>query len=108
MPASLSIEDLLAAAQERQLWPECESRADSSPPDPAGGRLRPAGSPLQRGGRALCEEVELTLGARTVVVGQQLEKLRQLLGAPEPTGDAKAAWAALDELEDQLEALLRD
>lgn len=108
MPASLSIEDLLAAAQERQLWPECESSADSSPPVPGATSCCPVASPLQGAVRSLCEQVELTLGARTVVVGQQLEKLRQLLGAPEPTGDAKAAWAALDELEDQLEALLRD
>lgn len=103
MSPNTSIAELLAAAQQRQSWPEAKLAVDTRPMDATA-----AASPLQAALRVLGERIELALGARSVVVDQQLTQLRQLLEAPQPPEEASPVWAALDELEDQLETLLRD
>jgi hypothetical protein len=105
MPPILSIAELLAAAQERELWPEVEPAIDAPRPDAAAHDLADAAPSLQAAVRALCEQTEQTLGGRRGVVSLQLAQLRALV---QEAAAPATIWAALDELEDQLETLLRD
>jgi hypothetical protein len=54
----------------------------------------------------LREQIAQALGSRQAAVQPLLEELEALFAAG-PALDLDAAWAALDELEDQLEALSR-
>ena len=54
----------------------------------------------------LREQIVKALGSRQAAVQPMLEELEALFAAG-PALDLDAAWAALDELEDQLEALSR-
>ena len=109
MPAApISIDELLAAARQRNLWPEAGSAVEQTAGDQAAEGRAPAESMLDQAAEALRQQTVRVLGARSSAAEPQLAKLFLQLDASEKRGDAKAIWAALDELEDQLEALLRD
>lgn len=75
------------------------------PTDPSSLDELPA-SPLQLAVRTLRQQAEQALRGRITAARPQLDQLQPLLDSQGP--DVKAVWSVLDELEDQLEALLRD
>lgn len=94
-----SMDEILAAARQRRQTPlQKES--------PAG----PAPSPRADISVALADlirEVEDALGARVTAVKVQLRRLRDFSRDPASVPDPCSIWTTLEELEDQLEALLR-
>jgi hypothetical protein len=104
--STTSIELLLALARQRRLWPEvepvpaeqslAESPKDEIPPETE--------TELALALEALRQQAAYTLGPRLPAAAPLFAKLAAIL-AHGSTADLDAAWAALDALEDQLEAL---
>lgn len=105
-PPARSIEELLALARQRRLWPEVESQI--APKEPVGSedapRPAPAPTELALALDALRQQAALILGPSVAAAQPLLDNLGELLAA-DGGADVGAVWAALDELEDQLEAL---
>lgn len=97
MPAAqATIEEILAAALQRRA-------ASASAVALAGGEPY---SELYAAAGSLRQELEQALGPRLGAVRLQLDKLSGLF-AGQGIGTPQEVWTTLDELEDQLEALLR-
>jgi hypothetical protein len=92
------MEAILAAARQRRQVPRQEG---SDGPEP-GARADSSAALTD-----LLREVESALGPRTSAVKVQIEKLRAWSREQTRPRDWHALWTTLDELEDQLEALLR-
>ncbi len=109
-----SLQQLLAVARQRRLWPEvdCQEKSTLLPTTPSPVMAAPqsieaeAEAELQLRTVELREQIAQALGSRQAAVQPLLEELEALFAAG-PALDLDAAWAALDELEDQLEALSR-
>jgi len=107
-----SLQQLLALARQRRLWPEvdCQDKSTLLPTTPSPVMAAPqsieAEVELQLRTVELGEQIAQALGSRQAAVQPMLEELEVLFAAG-PALDLDAAWAALDELEDQLEALSR-
>jgi hypothetical protein len=111
-----SLQQLLALARQRRLWPEvdCQDKSTLLPTTPSPVMAAPqsieaeaeAEAELQLRTVELREQIAQALGSRQAAVQPLLEELEALFAAG-PALDLDAAWAALDELEDQLEALSR-
>lgn len=108
-----SIEELLALARQRRLWPEVEPApqeqdraADPALPAPAPvpALAAPVPSELQQALAALAQQMAQALGPDLPAAQPLLDQVTELLAAG-LGADLDAAWAALDDLEDQLEAL---
>lgn len=113
-----SLQQLLALARQRRLWPEvdCQDKSTLLPTTPSPVMAAPQSIEAEAEAEAevelqlrtveLREQIAQALGSRQAAVQPLLEELEALLAAG-PALDLDAAWAALDELEDQLEALSR-
>lgn len=104
-----SIEMLLALARQRRLWPEVDAPpAALSEPSFFAERPRQtsAETELALATEALLRQTAAALGPRLAAAQPLLEQLAALLQTGSGV-DLDAAWAALDDLEDQLEALCR-
>ena len=111
-----SLQQLLSLARQRRLWPEvdCQDKSTLLPTTPSPVMAAPqsieaeaeAEAELQLRTVELGEQIAQALGSRQAAVQPLLEELEALFAAG-PALDLDAAWAALDELEDQLEALSR-
>ena len=107
-----SLQQLLALARQRRLWPEvdCQDKSTLLPTTPSPVMAAPQSSEaeaeLQLRTVELREQIAQALGSKQAAVQPMLEELEALFAAG-PAVDLDAAWAALDELEDQLEALSR-
>jgi hypothetical protein len=111
MPAaSSSIEQLLALARQRRLWPEVEAKTSIATPEQSPqltlSRLSGAKTELTLLIEELASEAARALGPKLGAAQPLLDQLSELL-TTEDNIDLDAAWAAMDELEDQLEALSR-
>lgn len=107
-----SLQQLLALARQRRLWPEvdCQDKSTLLPttlsPVMAAPQSSEAEAELQLRTVELREQIAQALGSKQAAVQPMLDELEALFAAG-PALDLDAAWAALDELEDQLEALSR-
>ena len=111
-----SLQQLLALARQRRLWPEvdCQDKSTLLPTTPSPVMAAPqsieaeaeAEVELQLRTVELREQIAQALGSKQAAVQPMLDELEALFAAG-PALDLDAAWAALDELEDQLEALSR-
>ena len=107
-----SIQQLLALARQRRLWPEVDREANAAlvqtTQRPVNTVPQPseAEAELQQRIMELREQIAQALGTKQAAVQPILDELGELFSVG-PALDLNAAWAALDELEDQLEALSR-
>ncbi|MBL9045593.1 MAG: hypothetical protein JNM83_28550 [Myxococcales bacterium] len=107
-----SLQQLLALARQRRLWPEvdCQDKSTLLPTTLSPVMEAPQSSEaeveLQLRTVELREQIAQALGSKQAAVQPMLDELEALFAAG-PALDLDAAWAALDELEDQLEALSR-
>jgi len=106
--ATPSIGTLLALARQRRLWPEVDPQA--APAEQSLSAEPPAGTPaeteLRLATEALLQEAARALGPRLGAAAPLFELLAALLHSG-GRANLEAAWAVLDDLEDQLEALCR-
>lgn len=107
-----SIQQLLALARQRGLWPEVARQTEPPLLPTMQGQVNTAPQPsaaeaeLSLRTVELREQISQALGSKQAAVQPMLDELGELFAAGAAV-DLDAAWAALDELEDQLEALSR-
>lgn len=106
-----SIQQILALARLRQLWPEVEPQTEAAPVQSMQSPLSPqqpghADAELKLRILELREQIAQALGPKQRAVQPMLDELSKCCASGAAL-DLDAAWTAIDELEDQLEALSR-
>ena len=104
-----SIQQILVLVRLRQLWPEVEPQTEAAPVQSMQSPLSP-----QQPGHAelklrileLREQIAQALGPKQSAVQPMLDELSKCCASGAAL-DVDAAWTAIDELEDQQEALSR-
>lgn len=104
--ATSSIEQLLALARQRRLWPEVEQPAAPTVQSAAAAPLPAltAATEVEQAFAALLQEAAQALGPRLVTAQPLLDQVAKMISVGSDR-DRAEALEALDELEDLLEAL---